>query len=63
MTSGSNNIHFVVVAGGNIPIIVVLFPGKRNWVGGSINLKNDPNTYGSLYIPSNEKEDHDILSD
>ena len=44
MTSGRNIIHFLVVAGGNIPKIVVMFPGKRNRAGGSFNCKTDPKT-------------------
>ena len=61
MTTGRNNIHFLVVAGGNIPIIVAMFRGKRNWAGGSFNWKTGPNTYEILYILSNEKDDHYIL--
>ena len=63
MTNGSNNIQFLAVAGGSILKIVGMFLGRRNWAGGSFNCKTDPNTYESLYIPSNEQEAHYILSD
>ena len=54
MTSGNNIIHFLVVSRGNISLIVVMFPEKRNSIGGSFNYKTDSQTYASLYIPLNK---------
>ena len=53
MTNGSNNIHFLVVAGGNFLIIVFMFPRKEELSRWLIKLKIDPKTSESIY-PSNE---------
>ena len=44
MISDTNSIHFLVVAGGNIPKNVVMFPKRMNSEGGSFNYKTNPKT-------------------
>ena len=61
MTSGNNIIHFLAVSRGNIPIIAIMFLGKRNSAGGSFNYKTDSQTYASLYIPLNKQGAHYIV--
>ena len=44
MTSEAIEFHFLAIAGGKIPKIVVMLPEKRNLAGGSFNYKTDPKT-------------------